>query len=110
MTCCCNSVVDNEEADLIVSTFAKHDKELLKRQHAIRQDEKVLIQTAQRSCSRTRDAVASRPAPRRPQLRTRDDLLRIFAFGQVPAEPGDRISCNLRPSRDREGTGIVAVF
>ncbi len=43
--------VDNEEADLIVSTFAKHDKDLLKRQHAIRQDEKVMIQTAREAAA-----------------------------------------------------------
>jgi glutathione-regulated potassium-efflux system ancillary protein KefC/glutathione-regulated potassium-efflux system protein KefB len=43
--------VENEEADLIVNTFAKHDKELLKRQHAIRQDEKVMIQTAREAAA-----------------------------------------------------------
>jgi voltage-gated potassium channel Kch len=39
--------VDQREADEIVDTFAKHDEELLRRQHAVRQDETALIQTAQ---------------------------------------------------------------
>jgi len=38
--------IDDAEAELIVSTFAKHDMELLKRQHEVRQDEKGMIQTA----------------------------------------------------------------
>ncbi len=41
----------NGEVELIVNTFAKHDKELLKRQHAIRQDEKVMIQTVQEAAA-----------------------------------------------------------
>ncbi|MDH5502110.1 MAG: NAD-binding protein, partial [Gammaproteobacteria bacterium] len=37
---------DDEEAERIVGAFEKHDTELLKRQHEVRQDEKDMIQTA----------------------------------------------------------------
>jgi hypothetical protein len=39
--------VEAVEADNIVETFAEHDEDLLKRQHAIRQDESRLMQSAQ---------------------------------------------------------------
>jgi len=39
--------VDVAEADSIVDTFVKHDEDLLKRQHAIRQDESKMQQSAQ---------------------------------------------------------------
>ena len=35
------------QADSIVDTFEKHDEDLLERQHAIRQDESKLKQSAQ---------------------------------------------------------------
>lgn len=38
--------IDDEEAELIVGAFEKHDKELLQRQHQVRLDEKDMIQTA----------------------------------------------------------------
>jgi glutathione-regulated potassium-efflux system ancillary protein KefC/glutathione-regulated potassium-efflux system protein KefB len=39
--------VDKSAADVIVNTFANHDEDLLRRQHAIRKDESIMIQTAQ---------------------------------------------------------------
>jgi glutathione-regulated potassium-efflux system protein KefB len=39
--------IEADEADSIVETFAQHDEELLKRQHALRQDETGMIQSAQ---------------------------------------------------------------
>jgi glutathione-regulated potassium-efflux system ancillary protein KefC/glutathione-regulated potassium-efflux system protein KefB len=39
--------IEPGDADQIVETFAEHDEDLLKRQHAIRQDESKLMQSAQ---------------------------------------------------------------
>jgi hypothetical protein len=43
--------VDEAEAGTIVDTFAQHDEDLLKRQHAIRQDESKLQQSAQEAAA-----------------------------------------------------------
>lgn len=42
---------DEDESANICNTFARHDTDLLRRQHAIRQDEKILIQTAQEAAT-----------------------------------------------------------
>jgi len=43
--------VEEVEAETICETFATHDHELLKRQHAIRHDEKILIQSAREAAA-----------------------------------------------------------
>lgn len=43
--------IEQGEADQIVETFAVHDEDLLKRQHAIRQDESKLMQSAQEAAA-----------------------------------------------------------
>lgn len=43
--------VDATEADKIIDTFAEHDEDLLRRQHAIRQDESKLMQSAQEAAA-----------------------------------------------------------
>lgn len=43
--------VEAAEADKIVDTFAEHDEDLLRRQHAIRQDESKLMQSAQEAAA-----------------------------------------------------------
>ncbi|MDH4048968.1 MAG: monovalent cation:proton antiporter-2 (CPA2) family protein [Gammaproteobacteria bacterium] len=43
--------IETSEADTIVDTFAEHDEELLKRQHALQQDETRMIQSAQEAAA-----------------------------------------------------------